>query len=132
MFEQRCCNVVGKIADEMKRVPASRTRSTSSASPSMTSTLAGMEVRKLRNQVAIDFNRDDATCSGGQFARERARARSDFNNSVFGLICGEADDPLKDMAVGKESVGRSVSSKNVPYGIRTRAAALKGLCPRPG
>jgi len=22
--------------------------------------------------------------------------------------------------------------QNVPYGIRTRAAALKGLCPRPG
>ena len=22
--------------------------------------------------------------------------------------------------------------ENVPYGIRTRAAALKGLCPRPG
>ena len=70
-----------------------------------------------RNQVAIDFDGDDAACSGGKFARERAGAGADFDDRVFGADGGKPDDTLEDIAVGEEVLAVALLQKTSRTGF---------------
>src|SRR5215510_11232669 len=85
------------------------------------------------NQFAVNIDGNHLSSCGGQFDRKCSGAWSDFYNSVLRMDVGELDNPSQDGAIRKEMLAKAfLQMQNVPYGIRTRAAALKGLCPRPG
>jgi hypothetical protein len=86
-----------------------------------------------KNQIAVNLDGNHLSSCRGQFDRKCSGAWSDFYNSVLRIDIGEFDNPSQDGAVRKEMLAKAfLQMQNVPYGIRTRAAALKGLCPRPG
>ena len=85
------------------------------------------------NQIAVNLDGNHLSSSRGQFDRKCSGAWSDFYNRVLRMDIGELDNPSQDRAIRKEMLAKAfLQMQNVPYGIRTRAAALKGLCPRPG
>ena len=69
--------------------------------------------------------------------------RSRFGQEDYRVLKGISGDYYRPGCSGRQqgkfwadgmmpNVAYDVEKISVPYGIRTRAAALKGLCPRPG
>ena len=83
LLQKRRGDVVGKIADEMKRVARESGEIHFERIAFDDLDVARHGGAQLWNEVAVDFNGDDAACSGGEFARQRAGARADFDNACL-------------------------------------------------
>src|SRR5688572_10379441 len=87
---------------------------------------------QLRDEVAVDFDRDDAARGGSEFTGKGAGSGSDFDNGVTGGDAGKPNDALEDVAIGKEVLAvallqkRPVRDSNPCYSLE-RAVSWTGL-----
>ena len=122
-FEERRCDVVGQIADEVKR-SVWKVDFEGIA-------LDDLHIRRhlraeSRNEVSIDFDRDNALDCSGEDLREASGARANFDDRVFRLQVCELHNTAEDGSISQEMLAEALlqfraakRQQKLAQGVRT-------------